>query len=176
LKKQFIYVIILGFFLDLLILAQPYILQRVIDDVFLGKQYGLIVYLISFIFVVKIISIGINLFRGHYLTTISSKTTKNIQNDLYLKIERLDLLFFKDIKLGEVIKRSEGDIMFLAGTLAHCYPEIIKNSLKFLIVLTATMMFSVKLTLICLVMIPLHILAKSYFEKRILPAMKETIS
>ncbi|MFQ3853186.1 ABC transporter ATP-binding protein [Staphylococcus sp. 2S1] len=168
------------FFLDfgsaivvgLLELIFPLITSIYIDRLLPSNQWNLIVIFgIALLFVFGIVAVlkFIVTYWGHKLGT---NIERDMRNDLYSHIQKLNFKYFDNQKSGKLIGRLTNDLMDI-GEVAHHGPEDVFLSIMTLIGAFAIMLtIDVKLALITFCVVPIVFILAIFFSQKMSRAFK----
>ncbi|MDN6629751.1 MAG: ABC transporter ATP-binding protein/permease [Staphylococcus equorum] len=168
------------FFLDfgsaivvgLLELIFPLITSIYIDRLLPSNQWNLIVIFgIALLFVFGIVAVlkFIVTYWGHKLGT---NIERDMRNDLYSHIQKLNFKYFDNQKSGKLIGRLTNDLMDI-GEAAHHGPEDVFLSIMTLIGAFAIMLtIDVKLALITFCVVPIVFILAIFFSQKMSRAFK----
>ncbi|RIP36120.1 ABC transporter ATP-binding protein [Staphylococcus gallinarum] len=169
------------FFLDfssaiivgLLELIFPLITSIYIDKLLPTNHWNLIVLfgiLLLFVFAVEAILKFIVTYWGHKLGT---NIERDMRNDLYGHIQKLNFKFFDNQKSGKLIGRLTNDLMDI-GEAAHHGPEDVFLSIMTLIGAFVIMLtIDVKLALITFCVVPIVFVLAIFFSQKMSRAFKK---
>ncbi|WP_369964323.1 ABC transporter ATP-binding protein [Mammaliicoccus lentus] len=163
-------------FVGILELIFPLITSIFIDRLLPTKNWSWIVifvFILLFIYVVESVLKFIVTYWGHKLGT---NIERDIRNELYEHIQKMNFGFFDNQKSGKIIGRLTNDLMDI-GEVAHHGPEDIFVALmtligSFVIMLT----IDVKLALITFCVIPIIFVLTIYFNHKMSGAFKSLFS
>jgi len=156
-------------------LVPPQILRNIIDNNLLPKNNeGLLLYAtlyFSFIFLIGIF----DFVKESLLTIIGQKITKEIRVKMMGKLERLSAMFFSENESGKVVSNFTNDVdainsMFTSGIIG-----MIIDCFKIIGVVLSIWMFSSKLGIIVLFLLPIIYFITRLFQKRMLKAQIENL-
>jgi len=156
-------------------LVPPQILKNIIDNNLLTKNNdGLLLSAIlyfGFIFLIGIF----DFVKESLLTIIGQKITKEIRIKMMGKLERLNTMFFSKNGSGKVVSNFTNDVdainsMFTSGIIG-----MIIDCFKIIGVVFSIWMFSAKLGIIVLFLLPVIYFITRLFQKRMLEAQIENL-
>ena len=154
----------------LISLIPPQILKYIIDSSLLNGQNSKLLSL-AILYMVALLFIGIfDFMKEAVLTIVGQKITKEIRIRMMGKIERINAKFFLSNESGIVVSRFTNDVdainqMFASGILG-----MIVDCFKVVGIIISIWMFSSKLGLTTLVIIPIIYFITRSFQKRMLKA------
>src|SRR5699024_9376268 len=172
------------FFLDfgsaiivgLLELIFPLITSIYIDRLLPTNQWNLIVIfglVLLFVFAIEAVLKFIVTYWGHKLGT---NIERDMRNDLYSHIQKLNFKYFDNQKSGKLIGRLTNDLMDI-GEAAHHGPEDVFLSIMTLIGAFVIMLtIDVKLALITFCVVPIVFILAIFFSQKMSRAFKNLFS
>jgi ATP-binding cassette, subfamily B, bacterial HlyB/CyaB len=150
-------VLLISLFLQLFGLVSPLFFQVVMDKVLVHKGLSTLDVLVIGLVVINIFESVLSLLRSYVFSHTTSRIDVELGARLFRHLVQLPLAYFQARRVGDSIARVrelEGIRSFLTGNALTLVLDIL-----FSVVFIATMMFySVKLTLIVLVSLPLYVL------------------
>ncbi len=152
---------------------RPMLIQRIIDNELMnGDMEGL--WNMTMILIAVLIGEAIVQFFQSYLTSWLGQTViKDLRTQLYKKVLKFRLKYFDNTALGTLVTRVVSDIETIADVFSQGLLEIIGDILKLVVVIGVMLYADWKLTLICLVPIPILIASTSVFKRVIKTAFQE---
>lgn len=156
-KFQFLLVIILVMISSFVGVISSLFIKNLIDNyiMFLVKQpspdYGPLL-----IFIFKMIAVYITGILSTYLyarimVNISSKTLKNLRNELFVHIQSLPIRFFDENSHGNIMSRFTNDINTLDKMISQSLPGLISSAFTIVSVIVAMIYSSIIMTIVVLV-------------------------
>ena len=165
-KKEFTFAFIAMILYALATSATAYIIQPMLDEIFVKKDIGAL-------YLFPIIIMGIFLIRGigrfiqeYYMAYIGQNVVRKTRDTLLSSILDLDLQFFNDNRNGELISGITNDITRIQDAVSNNLAMVIRESLTILFLIGVIFYHSPKLALIGLVILPLSIYPLSILAKK----------
>lgn len=144
-------------------LASPYVLKIIIDDIFPNKTYSYLVNTLCILVLIYVLRIGINILTDIAYTKISKDIISDIRVDVFSKILKKNLNFFRDNKSGEIVFLLTNDIGNIQNMMSSLLLGFLNNLFTVLSVLFMLFALNVKLTWVSLTIIPLIIICLKVF-------------
>lgn len=144
-------------------LASPYVLKIIIDDIFPHKTYSYLVNTLCILVLIYIVRIGINILSDIAYTKVSKDIISDIRVDVFSKILKKNLNFFRDNKSGEIVFLLTNDIGNIQNMMSSLLLGFLNNLFTVLSVLFMLFALNVKLTWVSLTIIPLIIICLKAF-------------
>lgn len=156
----------------LITVAYPIILQQTIDRVITGEQYDL-AWTLAGIFLVLMVVKGIATYIGQYTGDMFGiRSVYELRNALYAKLQRLPFSYYDNAKTGDLMSRLTADVEGFRFFLSFGFVELFR--LVFLVSVSLCVMFyySVSLTFVSMMAMPLLVVAVLRFDKKVHPAFR----
>lgn len=172
-KHLFFWSLIMLLVTLLITVAYPIILQQTIDRVITGEQYDL-AWKLAGIFMALMIVKGIATYIGQYTGDMFGiRSVYELRNALYAKLQRLPFSYYDNAKTGDLMSRLTADVEGFRFFLSFGFVELFR--LIFLVSVSLCVMFyySVSLTFVSMVSMPLLVVAVLRFDKLVHPAFRD---
>lgn len=148
-------------------LLVPWIIRDIVDDVLTAKNMtalNLIAVAILLIFFVR----GIFTFgHGYLMSYIGHRVVIDIRMRVYSHLQRLSLAYFDRRKTGSLMSKLTNDVNALQTAIVDNIVDIVKESVILIGSIAAMVWMHWKLTLLCLIIVPLVSTTIRYFGKKI---------
>lgn len=154
-------------------LVPPQILKSIIDDKLVPKNSdGLL--MLAIIYMIVIFLIGIfDFVKEALLTILGQKITKQIRSQMMKKLERINTMYFSSNESGIIVSRFTNDVdainsMFTGGIIG-----MMIDCFKLIGIVLSIWMFSTKLGILTLLLLPIIYALTRLFQVRMLKAQIE---
>lgn len=166
-KRLFIMCLVLAVILAPLNTASPWLINQIVDNyVFQGDVQGLL--MMCGVFVGVLILTGLLQYVFIYMTSLLGQSViKDLRVLVFKHIVQLKLRFFDQTPIGTVTTRTINDIETINTVFSQGSITIIADILSLFVVLIVMFYTSVSLTLICLVTLPLIMIATYIFKQKV---------
>jgi ATP-binding cassette subfamily B protein len=166
-KRLFILCLVLAVILAPLNTASPWLINQIVDNyVFQSDVQGLL--MMCGIFVGVLIVTGLLQYVFIYMTSLLGQSViKDLRVSVFKHIVQLKLRFFDQTPIGTVTTRTINDIETINTVFSQGSITIIADILSLFVVLIVMFYTSVSLTLICLVTLPLVMIATYIFKQKV---------
>lgn len=151
-------------------LIPPQILKHIID-------YNLVPKKLDHLFALAAAYIGILLFIGVFdfmkeavLTILGQKITREIRYEMIQKLERINSMFFSSNESGAVVSRFTNDVDAVNSLFTSGIVGMMIDCFKIFGIVVSIWMFSIKLGVITLILLPFIYVITRAFQKRMLKA------
>lgn len=172
-KKYFFFSLLFLFFITIITVVYPIILQQTIDEVVLKNRYGLIPYIALAFLVVMIIKGFATYFHQYLGDLFGVATVYEIREALYGKLQKLSFKYYDNAKTGDIMSRLTADVEGFRFFLSAGVAELIRITLLILFSLTVMFYYSVPLALVTMAAMPFLAFVVFQFDKRVHPAFRK---
>lgn len=154
-------------------LIPPQILKQVIDHNLVSKSSkGLLVLAITYMGV--LLSIGVfDFMKEAVITVLGQKITKEIRIEMMEKLEKINAMFFSSNESGAVVSRFTNDVDAINSLFTNGIVGMMIDCFKVIGIVISIWMFSPKLGIITLILLPIIYGITRLFQKRMLKAQIE---
>ena len=139
---------------------------RIIDQGFIGGDYGLLLILVALATGVLILSSLLGLLENFLNTSVSQHIAKDMKNSMYAHLQGMSQRFFTVNKQGDIITRMTGDIGGVQGGIAGTLTQTVSNVAVLLTSIIAMVQKNWLLALVGVAILPLFILPTKSVGKR----------
>jgi ATP-binding cassette subfamily B protein len=105
--------------------------------------------------------------RVYYVTWIGERVVTDLRQHLFNHVLKLDVSFYEQIRIGEIISRLTTDTSLIQVLLGNSAAIAIRNFLLFIGGVVMMVVISPKLTLICSLVVPLVVIPIVLFGRRV---------
>ena len=164
-KRSFVFSMLSAVVWCFLIVIQPYIIKRIIDDGIVGQNSQILIVLISFMLIIGYIratTIGI---RRYYSMHVSYNVEAGIRNRIFTHMQKLAFNFHDKVPTGELMARASSDASQVR--LAFAIAPLASANILLLIILSITLLsLSLPLGSLVLLSIPAVLWLASNFSSK----------
>lgn len=166
-RKLLILSAILAVVLAPLNTLQPYLINVIVDEyIIIPKPEGLVG--MCLLFTAVLLITGILQYTFIYLTNLLGHSViKDLRVSVFNKITSLRLSYFDKTPIGNLTTRSINDIETIKTVFSEGVITIIADLLSIIVVVSVMFYTSPRLTLICLLTIPLIVVATWVFKQKV---------
>ncbi len=166
-KKEFIFV-----FISILVVAitsglSAYLVQPVLDDIFISKNVAMLEILPFLIVIVYTLKGIARYIQTYYTNYIGQDIVRKLRDLMLINLLNLDLEFFNKNRIGELISRITNDINRVQIAVSNYIAEFIREVLTIFALIVVVIYQSPKLAFFGLVVLPLAIYPLSKLAKRV---------
>ncbi|MCL1950577.1 MAG: ABC transporter ATP-binding protein/permease [Turicibacter sp.] len=148
----------------------PLLTGRVVDEVINGGQIDLLPSLLLGIVGATVIREALRYSYRLLSETVGQNAIFQIKDDLYNKMQELDVDYFKQNQMGDIMARMTGDTETIRHFLSWVCYNIVENSIFFIIAIFMLARINLTLTLAILCVTPFM----AYFAKRLCYEVRPT--
>jgi len=166
-------------FTCLLLLVNPALSQRLIDDVIVAQNPEPLLSILAVMLFVKLGREGLRYMMVIFLETDSQNVMYNLRRRLFTKMQYNDMRFFDSHRTGDLMTRMSADLDWCRHFLAYIDYRIIDAVCTFLFATVYLTLVNWKLTLLLIVITPILLLITKFFSKHVRPRfvfMREKLS
>ena len=164
-KKSFIVSMLSAVIWCFLIVIQPYIIKRVIDDGIVGEDQQMLVIFISFMLVIGYIRASTIGIRRYYSMHVSFNVEAGIRNRIFTHMQKLAFKFHDKVQTGELMARASSDASQVR--LAFAIAPLATANILLLVILSITLLsLSLPLGSLVLLSIPAVLWLASNFSSK----------
>ncbi len=156
-------------------LAPPQIMKVIIDKYLSNKQtVGLITPAVIYMCVIILIG-ALDFLKGWLLTFFGQRTMHLIRSEMMKKLATLPYPFFTENSAGSISSRITTDVENVDVLFSDGLVSMAVDSLKLIGIIISIWIFSFRLAIIALCLIPIVFLITRFFRKRMLTAETENL-
>ena len=151
-----------------------WMMQPVLDDIFINKDKSLI-------FIIPIVIFGVAVIKGiaaYYQSILMSfvgyRMVAELQNDMLKSLLRCDISYFSKTNSGTLVSRFLADVGSLSRGVHNVIINIVKDSLTFIFLVGVMFFHDFKLAIVAILVFPLAIYPISRIGKRLRKISKNT--
>ncbi len=146
---------------------QPWLINKTVDDYILKSDVDGLLMMVG-IFVGVLLLTGVLRYIFVYVTALLGQSViKDLRIRIFNHLTSLQLRYFDQTPIGQVTTRTINDIETINTVFSQGTVTIIADLLGLIAVLVIMFLTSIKLTLICLVTLPLVIISTWIFKQKV---------
>ena len=159
LSANIVLIIIASLLIQLFSIATPFYMQTVVDDVLLSADTDLLVVLAIGFSLLFIVDIATRALREFIILHITSRLSMQMSTNLFRHLLRLPMDYFQKRHMGDIVSRF-GSLHEIRDVLTTGVAVAIVDGVMAIAMLIAMFMYSVKLTLMVLILVSLYALVR----------------
>ncbi len=177
--KRHIMALGISVFTCLLLLVNPALSQRLIDDVIVAQNPDPLLGILMIMLAVKLFREGLRYLMVVTLETDAQNVVYNLRSRLFQNMQYNDMRFFDSHRTGDLMTRMSADLDWCRHFLAFIDYRIIDSSCTFLFATVYLMTVSWRMTLMLIIITPILLMITKMFSAHVRPrfvAMREKLS
>lgn len=135
-------------------LWQPYFSKLLIDNVFIGKDAGMLGTLLAALIILVLLSFGIRVANNYIYTRYSAAILFKMRENLFSHLQKIPMSFFSKNKVGDIFSRISSDMADIQAVLTDTIPICLFNVLTCLITGVILFWLNWKMALLSLAFMP----------------------
>lgn len=151
----------------LLVAVPPLLMQRIIDDGVTGADVSLVVWLASVVAAVAVLSAVLSVGSGLLSSRIGEGLIFDLRTQVFAHVQRLPLAFFTQSQTGALVSRLNNDVIGAQRAFTSTLQSTVSNLIGVVVVGVTMLFLSWQVTLACLCMFPLLLLASRWVGSRV---------
>lgn len=154
-------------------MINPYLQKLLVNKVLLGKQKGLLIYLLIGMFSVSIITSMFGYLYSYLVEYTSQRTIADIRHKMFNHLQEVSFSFYDKARTGELMSRLTGDLEGVRVFVPGGFLQFFNSATTFVAYLIMLFIINWKLTLLTLILSPFLITLSMQFDKKIRSAYDE---
>ncbi len=178
-RRRHVIALCISAFTCLLLLVNPALSQRLIDDVIIAQNPEPLLSILAAMLAVKLGREGLRYLMVIFLETDSQNVVYNLRLRLFEKMQYNDMRFFDSHRTGDLMTRMSADLDWCRHFLSYIDYRIIDAVCTFLFATVYLAIVNWKLTLLLIVITPVLLMITKLFSKHVRPRfvfMREKLS
>lgn len=136
-------------------LILPWVIKDVVDRVLMDKDVYMLYWVIAAILIVFLIR-GITTFGHRFLMGyIGQRVITDLRYSLYKHLQKLSISYYDKRRTGEIMSNLTNDIAALQSAIVENFVSLVQEGLMFIGSFISMVYLQWKLTILCLVIVPL---------------------
>lgn len=172
-KVSFIILVIAAIVVVAVSLIPPQILKIIVDNYLtVGKGNQVLKVALIYLFFIILID-AFNLLQQIYLTKMGQTLSMNIRKSLFRKLHNLKSQYFTNNESGSIVSRFSNDVDSIELLFSEGIISMFIDVLKIIGILISLFMFSYKVSILVMILMPFIYYITRLFQKRMLKAQME---
>ncbi|MCB0322008.1 MAG: ATP-binding cassette domain-containing protein [Bdellovibrionales bacterium] len=147
--------------------AVPYLLKRVLDDVFGSQNETMLLYLVGIIMAFAVIRSFFGFFQRYLAAAVGLGIIKDLRNEISEKLLTLSPAFYHLHSTGALISRVTNDTLLVRSALTDATASILRDTVRVIALLIVAFYLDPLLALIAFVGFPLGLYPMIRFGKKV---------
>jgi ATP-binding cassette subfamily B protein len=150
-----------------LVVINPLLVKHILDDGILGKDAGLVVWLALAMGLVSILDAILGVGSGFLSSRIGESLIFDLRTQVFAHVQRMSLAFFTRTQTGALVSRLNNDVIGAQRAFTSTLSSTVSNSISVVVVGVTMFALSWQVTLACLALFPLLLLASRWVGRQI---------
>ena len=145
-----------------MVVVTPLLVQRIVDDGILQGDSALVTWLALGIAGVAILNALLALGQGYLSSRIGEGLIYDLRTQVFGHVQRMPLAFFTRTQTGALVSRLNNDVIGAQLAFTSTLSSTVSNSISVVVVGIAMFFLSWRVTLLCLMLFPILLLASRW--------------
>lgn len=165
--------LIIGFFLTVvvveaaLVVVNPFLVKSLIDDGILTANSSWILTLAVAMLLVSLTDAALGVLSGYLSSRIGETLIHRLRTAVFSHVQRLSLAFFTRTQTGALVSRLNHDVVGAQRAFTSTLSSAVSNMVSVLVVGVSMLILSWQVTLLCLALFPLLLVASRMVGARL---------
>lgn len=148
-------------------LIVPWIIKDIVDEVLAEKNIQMLYWVIAAILVIFLIR-GVTTFGNRYLMGyIGQRVVTDLRKRLFAHLQRLSISYYDKRRTGEIMSNLTNDISALQSAIVDNFVSLVQELAIFIGSFVSMIYLQWKLTVLCLVIVPMVSFIIKFFGKKL---------
>ncbi|HEX6877347.1 MAG TPA: ABC transporter ATP-binding protein [Nocardioidaceae bacterium] len=156
-----------------LVVVSPLLAKRIVDDGILKGDATLVALLALAMAGVAVVSAGLALFEGYLSSRIGEGLIYDLRTQVFAHVQRMSLAFFTRTQTGALVSRLNNDVIGAQRAFTSTLSSTVSNSISVVVVGVTMMALSWQVTVLCLLLFPLLLLASRWVGTKLAGLTRE---
>ncbi|HET6627568.1 MAG TPA: ABC transporter ATP-binding protein [Nocardioidaceae bacterium] len=145
-----------------MVVVTPLLVKRIIDDGILKNNGALVTWLALAVAGVAILNAVLTLGQGYLSSRIGEGLIYDLRTKVFAHVQRMSLAFFTRTQTGALVSRLNNDVIGAQRAFTSTLSSTVSNSISVLMVGIVMLALSWRVTLLCLLLFPILLLASRW--------------
>jgi ATP-binding cassette subfamily B protein len=150
-----------------LVVINPLLVKHILDDGILGQDASLVLWLALAMGVVSILDAVLGVGSGFLSSRIGESLIFDLRTQVFAHVQRMSLAFFTRTQTGALVSRLNNDVIGAQRAFTSTLSSTVSNSISVVVVGITMFALSWQVTLACLALFPLLLLASRWVGRQI---------
>ncbi len=150
-----------------LVVANPLLVKHILDDGILGGNASLVLWLALAMALVSILDAILGVCSGYLSSRIGESLIFDLRTKVFGHVQRMSLAFFTRTQTGALVSRLNNDVIGAQRAFTSTLSSTVSNSISVVVVGITMFALSWQVTLACLALFPLLLLASRWVGRQI---------
>lgn len=165
-KKKLLLIVLLLVIADsFLVIISPYLIGKAVDYIDF-KELNLLNITLIVLIAFYLIDLVIQFFQNFIIYSIGQHVVKNIREEIFIKFQKLPIIFFDTNSKGDIMSRVSNDVENISSGISDTLISLLSGILTITAILITMLILSPILTLCTVVTIPLVMMLTKTIAKK----------
>ena len=150
-----------------IVVANPLLIKHLLDDGIVAQDVGVVVWLALAMALVAVVDALLGVGSGYLSSRIGEQLIFDLRTRVFAHVQRLSLAFFTRTQTGALVSRLNNDVMGAQRAFTSALSNTVANAISVVVVGITMMVLSWQVTLACLALFPLLLLASRWVGRQI---------
>ncbi len=150
-----------------MVVVTPLLVKKIVDDGILRGDSGLVTLLALGIAGVAVVNALLAVASGFLSSRIGESLIFDLRTTVFAHVQRMSLAFFTRTQTGALVSRLNNDVIGAQRAFTSTLSSTVSNSISVVFVGVVMVALSWQVTVLCLLLFPLHMLASRWVGNRL---------
>lgn len=150
-----------------LVVVNPLLVKHLLDDGIVGRDATLVTWLALAMALVAVVDALLGVASGYLSSRIGENLILALRTRVFAHVQRLSLAFFTRTQTGALVSRLNNDVIGAQRAFTSTLSSTVANSISVVVVGISMFLLSWQVTLACLALFPLLLLASRWVGARL---------
>jgi ATP-binding cassette subfamily B protein len=150
-----------------LVVVNPLLVKHLLDDGILKKDVSLVLWLAATMALVSVLDAILGVGSGYLSSRIGESLIFDLRTKVFAHVQRMSLAFFTRTQTGALVSRLNNDVIGAQRAFTSTLSSTVSNSISVVVVGITMVALSWQVTIACLLLFPLLLLASRWVGRRI---------
>ena len=156
-----------------LVIAQPLLFKRIVDDGISAGNRSVVIYTAIMVGFLAIFSAGLSIVTRMFSSRIGEGLILTLRGQVFNHVQAQPIAFFTRTQTGSLISRVNGDVIGAQQAFTSTLSGIISNGISLVIVLGTMLILSWEITLTSLILLPVFLIPAKWMGKKVQSLSRE---
>ena len=176
LKKDISFLIFIVVIDAFLVIAQPLLFKRIVDDGISAGNRSVVIYTAIMVGFLAIFSAGLSIVTRMFSSRIGEGLILTLRGQVFNHVQAQPIAFFTRTQTGSLISRVNGDVIGAQQAFTSTLSGIISNGISLVIVLGTMLILSWEITLTSLILLPVFLIPAKWMGKKVQSLSREQMA
>ncbi|MGN6245641.1 MAG: ABC transporter ATP-binding protein [Motilibacteraceae bacterium] len=158
-----------------IVVAQPLLFKRIIDEGVLKGDRGVVVSVSLGIALLALVDAGLTLANRWYSSRIGEGLIYDLRTRVFDHVQRMPVAFFTRTQTGSLVSRLNSDVIGAQQAFTSTLSQVVSNVVSLVLVLAAMLFLSWQVTLVALLLLPVFVVPARLVGRRLAVITRESM-